>query len=148
MRAGYRYLSDDQIILADAADGAGGAAINVEGWPRHFHLDTGWHEGKSTAFRHSVDPEQHAPEKWISHGVLGGLLFPSVDAEAATARTPIRAADALARLIRQSPWVMTQLDAAPALLQLLTSAASLPAYELSLGLDTYRDHHALKAIMP
>lgn len=142
MRAGCSYLSDDQVVLTEN-DGE----ITVEGWPRHFHLDIGWHDGRSTGFRNTVDPDDIEPGRWIPRGTLGGLLFPFVDGEAPTSMTRITAADALGRLIRQSPWVMTQADAAPGLLQLLSAAASLPAYTLSVGYDTYRDYDALLSIM-
>ncbi|HET6232977.1 MAG TPA: hypothetical protein VFE05_23065, partial [Longimicrobiaceae bacterium] len=55
------------------------------------------------------------------------------------------AADALAALIRQSPWLLADRAAAPAVLALLQSAAGHPAFALRVGLDAYRDASAVIA---
>lgn len=138
--AGWDYLSDDQVVLSRAPDSD---TITAEGWPRTFHLDEGWERGVSTGIRRDLDPERLGPGRWRRSAPIEGLLFPVVKAEEPTALTPISASDALARLIRQTPWLMVDQPRGPALLGLLSALASTPAYELSLGLDTYKDPQRL-----
>jgi hypothetical protein len=53
----------------------------------------------------------------------------------------------LSELIRQSPWLMGDRIAAPALLELLREAASGCARRISLGLDTFADPARLAAVV-
>lgn len=138
--AGWDYLSDDQVVLSRAA---GTGRVAAEGWPRTFHLDEGWERGVSTGVRRDFDPTRLGPGRWRRSAPIDGILFPIVRAEQPTALTPIPASDALARLIRQTPWLMVDPARGPALLALLSAVASTPAYELSLGLDTYKDPERL-----
>ena len=48
-------------------------------------------------------------------------------------------ADALARLIRQSPWLFADPVVAGASLERLRRVAELPAHVLRLGVDVYQD---------
>lgn len=135
LQAGWRYVSDDHVLLSRAVDGG----IGVEGWPRPFHLDEGWETGAPVRRRGTTDPHARWPGRWQRTAPLAGLLFPQVDAERATERAPVASADALGRLLRQSPWLLADRAAAPALLALLQQAAAFPASSLRLGLDTYAD---------
>jgi hypothetical protein len=139
LQAGWRYVSDDQVVLYRAADGG----LGVEGWPRPFHLDEGWEGGAPLHRRGSTDPRERWPGRWMRTAPLAGLLFPRVEAHQPTARGRLPASDALARLLRQSPWLLADRGAAPRVLRLLREAASLPAYELRLGLDTYANPQRL-----
>jgi hypothetical protein len=143
LQAGWRYVSDDQVVLYRAADGE----LRVEGWPRPFHLDEGWEGGAPLHRRGTTDPRERWPGRWTRTAPLAGLLFPRVEADRPTAREPLPAADALARLLRQSPWLLADRGAAPRVLRLLQEAASLPAYELRLGLDTYADPERLVRVL-
>lgn len=143
LQAGWRYVSDDQVVLYRAADGG----VRVEGWPRPFHLDEGWEGGAPLHRRGTTDPRERWPGRWTRTAPLAGLLFPRVEADRATARERLPAADALARLLRQSPWLLADRGAAPRVLRLLQEAASLPAYELRLGLDTYADPERLVRVL-
>lgn len=138
--AGWDYLSDDQVVLSRATDSA---RIVAEGWPRTFHLDEGWERGVSTGVRRDFDPASVGPGRWRRSAQVDGILFPVVRADQPTAVTPIAGSDALARLIRQTPWLMVDPARAPELLALLAATASTPTYELSLGLDTYKDPERL-----
>lgn len=138
--AGWDYLSDDQVVLSRTADSS---RITAEGWPRTFHLDEGWERGVSTGVRRDFDPVRLGPGRWRRSAPVDGVLFPVVRAEQPTAVTPIASSDALARLIRQTPWLMVDPARGPALLALLSAVASTPTYELSLGLDTYKDPERL-----
>lgn len=134
LEGGWPFVSDDNVVLARDDGG-----IGVEGWPRHFHMDEGWDAGAPVGRRESLDPHQRWPGRWLPAAPLAGLLFPRVDPHEPTALSPIAAADALAALLRQSPWLLADRGSAPAVLSLLRDAAALPSYGLRLGLDSYRD---------
>jgi hypothetical protein len=55
----------------------------------------------------------------------------------------ITAVDAFTGLRRHSPWLLEDHGAAPRVLDLLRGAASLPCFQLRLGLDTYSDPELL-----
>jgi hypothetical protein len=139
IRQGWDYLSDDQVVLREAGDGG----IRVEGWPRTFHLDEGWESGTPLHRRRGVSPEEIGPGCWRRSAPLGGVLFPYVAADAPTSLLPLARSAALGELIRQSPWLMADREAARPLLELLRRAATKPVFRLRLGLDTYRDAAAL-----
>lgn len=154
IRAGWDYLSDDQVVLSPASDGPG---VIAEGWPRDFHLDVGWERGKPTGVRETIDPasfisnrqgeREGCPGGWRRSARVGGLLFPIVRADQPTRLRPLPAAEAFARLVRQTPWLLADPVPARSLLALLTEVAGCPAFELSLGLDTYRDGERLARII-
>lgn len=136
MRAGWRYLSDDHVVLAPP-DSSG--RITVEGWPRVFHPDAGWETGEITGRRVDLDPRRLGIDRWVRCAPLAGILFPQVQAEAATSLQPLPPAEAFTELVRQSPWFLGDPAAAPGVLALLREAALRPAFRLSLGRDTYHD---------
>ena len=131
--AGWSFLADDQVVLRRDGDGA----LVAEGWPRHAHLDEGWSESVVTGTRAALDIRARWGDRWRRRAPLGGLLFPSVAAGSPTSTAPIHAASAFAGLVRQSPWLMADGDAAPAVMELLRDACGRPAFALSLGRDSY-----------
>jgi hypothetical protein len=133
--AGWRFVSDDNVVLFRGADGA----VWVEGWPRRFHLDEGWEAGTPLHRRGEVDPHERWPGQWLRTASLAGLLFPRVAAERPTELSPLPASQALAALMRQSPWLLADRACAPEVLAFLRSACERPAYTLRRGLDSYRD---------
>ena len=141
--AGWRFVSDDNVVLF--RDGAGGLA--VEGWPRRFHLDGGWEKGRPGEARGEIDPHRRWPGQWLRTAPLAGLLFPRVEAELPTELSPVSGADALAGLMRQSPWLLGDRAQAPDILSFLRTACERPAYALRLGLDTYRDTQRLIEVL-
>ncbi|HEX6037553.1 hypothetical protein [Longimicrobium sp.] len=141
--AGWRYLSDDHVVLW--RDGDGRAA--VEGWPRPFHLDLGYESGTVVRQRGETDPRERWPGAWRRTAPLAGMLFPRVEAPAPTALHPAEAGGALSGLLRQSPWLLADRACAPRVLDLLRDAALLPAHALRLGLDTYTDPARLACIV-
>ena len=141
-RAGWGVLADDTVSLGVDATGA----VTVEGWPRTMHLDAGWGSAAPAGHRVARDPrEVLAGAPRAAPAALGGLLFPNVDAERPTRATARSGADALALLIRQSPWLFADALAAPSVLALLRAAASAPAAALSLGTDSFGDPARLDA---
>ena len=143
VRAGWPYLSDDHVVLARGDDGT----VAAEGWPRHFRVDVGWSEGVSLGSRVQVDPGVAWPGRWRRAASLAGTLFPRVEPDEPTLLTPIHPADALARAVRSMPWLFFDPPCAPRLLALLRSVAALPAYELRVGKDVYRDEERLDALL-
>jgi hypothetical protein len=134
LQGGWRFVSDDNVVLA--RDRAG---VVVEGWPRHFHMDEGWEAGAPLGRRGAIHPHRRWPGRWQESAPLAGLLFPRVEPHQPTALAPAAAAEALAGLLRQSPWLLADRTAAAAVLALLRDAAALPTYALRLGLDSYND---------
>ena len=134
LRCGWGYVSDDNVVLA-----RGGGGIVVEGWPRHFHMDEGWEAGAPVGRRGAVDPRERWPGRWIDSAPLAGLLFPRVEPGEPTELAPCPSAEALAALLRQSPWLLADRGSAPAVLALLRDAAAFPGFALRLGLDSYAD---------
>src|SRR5690606_39524838 len=114
-------------------------SVVVQGWPRAFHLDRGYHAGESTGARVAVDPESFGPGRWRRSARVAGVVFPRVEADCPTAAIPLPAADAFARLVRQSPWLLADRTVARDVLALLTAAVAGPRIHLRLGRDAYRD---------
>ena len=133
-RAGWLYLSDDQVVLAPAERG-----VTVEGWIRPFHLDAGWDRGVRTGTREAVDPAVRFPGGRRRLAPLAGILLPRVAADRPTAAAPADPGAALAELVRQSPWVLLDRGAAPRVLELLGAAVTRcrPPRHVSLGADCY-----------
>ena len=131
--AGWNYLSDDHVVLYRGEDGR----VMVEGLPRPFHLDEGWETGGIVERRGNTDPHQRWPGAWRRTAPLSGLLFPGVEAAEPTALAPLAAPEALTGLLRQSPWLLADRAAAPAVLALLRESALHPTHRLRLGMDTY-----------
>jgi len=140
--AGWGYVSDDQVVLAARPDG-----VEVEGWLRPFHLDRNGDGGEPTGERREVTPAELGLPAWRRTARLAGVILPTVAAGEPTVLTPAPAADALAGLVRQSPWLLACRDAAPAVLALLGRAVAGGAFSLRLGRDTYRDPARLAACL-
>lgn len=133
--AGWRYLADDQVVLRFADAGSG--EVEAQGWPRRAHLDEGWRDAVVTGTRATVDLRERWGHRWIARAPLGGVLLPRVAADAPTHATRIDEAAAFAALVRQSPWLMADRGAAPAVMSLLRAAASAASLAVSLGRDSY-----------
>ena len=142
VKGGWSYLSDDYVVIRQAAGG-----IEAEGWPEDFHVDEGYARGESTGTRTTLAESSLRGDARKECGMLSGLLFTRIVPGEPTAIAPVDASTALERLIRQTPWLMADPPSAPALLSLLSSASSLPAGEIQLGLDTYRDAELLAEIV-
>jgi len=133
VRAGWRFLADDQVIVRRRT----ATGFHAEGWPRSFNLDTGYFEGRPTGLRGPVTPASLRADAWRRSAPVAGLLFPRVRPDRPTALEPIRPAEALEALIRQSPWLLADRPAAAGLLSLLEDLAALPVYRLRLGSDSF-----------
>ena len=138
--AGWGYLSDDQVILEAREDG-----VYVEGWLRSFHLDANGEGSEPTGERREIQPAELGFGGWRRSAPLAGVILPAVSPREPTLLTPIAAPDALAGLVRQSPWLLACPDTAATTFAVLSRAAEGGAYTLRLGLDTYRQPARLVA---
>lgn len=141
--AGWDYVSDDQVVLSRGES----PRLQAEGWPRDFHLDAGWERGVPTGQRRVVEPSSLGDGRWRRRSLLSGVVLPQVAEERLTEIHPARAADALAALIRQAPWLMADPPVTRRCLELLRSAAGLPAFKLILGRDSFHAPGHLAAVL-
>ncbi|HEX8210002.1 MAG TPA: hypothetical protein VF584_07430 [Longimicrobium sp.] len=143
VRAGHSYLADDQVVVH--ADDAG--TLVATGLPRRFTLDDGFARGESLGLRSPVDPDElFGPGSRRAAAPLAGILFPRVEAGEPTRLERASAADALTRLLRNSPWLAAVPSSARPLLALLARIARLPARDARLGRDTLNDPARLAAL--
>jgi hypothetical protein len=135
VRAGWEYLSDDQVVLGREPDGT----LRAEGWVRRFNVDSGWgKEGAGPVGRRvQLDARTEWPGRWLEAAPLAGLLFPRVEPASPSVVTPIGPADALSRIVRAMPWLLFDRERAPMLLALLGDVATTPAFALRLGGDVF-----------
>lgn len=137
--AGWRYLSDDQVVVEVRDDG-----VQVEGWRRTFNLDAGWEAGEVLGRRvGGVPVEGFGRGSWP----VAGMLLPEVDAERPTALSHASAAEGFAALVRQSPWLLADQGVAREASRRLERVARLPVRRLALGRDSYRRPDRLTAAL-
>ena len=129
---GWRYVADDQVVITESDD-----TLTAEGWPRVAHLDRGWSAAEVTRTRVEADLTSIQRDAWTTSARLRGVWFTGVNADQPTTLAAIPPADALARLIRQSPWLLADARNASSALSLLSRVASLRCATLSLGRDSY-----------
>lgn len=137
--AGWDYLSDDQVVLSPDE--------HVEGWQSDFHLDRGWAHRIPTGERELRDPLKLGAGRWRRSASLGGLLFPAVRAEERTRLEPMERSEAFAALVRQSPWLLADPRAAPALVTLLEHITHAPRWRLVLGRDAFGSPERLMDVL-
>jgi hypothetical protein len=144
IRAGWNFLSDDQVVLSP---NAGSDRVQVEGWLRPFHPDEGWDADTPSGRRVALDALELGPGSHRRTTVASILLFPQVVPNQPTTVVPLVPAEAMELLIRQTPWLLADRVAAPPVLDLLQKAVELPAWRLRLGLDTYGRGERVAALL-
>jgi hypothetical protein len=144
IRAGWNFLADDQVVLAGDASGE---RIEVQGWPRAFHLDEGWESGRDAGRRREIDPADYGPGVRQSCAPLAGSLVLTVASSRPTVLRPSTPSDSFAMLVRQAPWFLLDRAASAPALRLLEQVATMPSYALDLGPDVYRDERLLAAVL-
>lgn len=143
LAAGWDYVSDDQGVLTETES----RQLQIEGWPRDFHLDAGWERGVPSDERRVVEASSLGSGGWRRTAPVHGVLLPYVARGRRTELQPAGPGDALVALVRQAPWLMADRSAAPRCLDLLRSTAERPAFRLALGLDTFRDPERLASLL-
>ena len=119
------------------------ADVIAEGWPRDAHLDAGWQSKNVERRRVPADLHSLRSDAWMTQTKLHGIWFPTVVADRPTRTDMIAPAEALTRIVRQSPWLLADSAVAASTLSLLTRVASLARATLSLGRDSYANGDVL-----
>lgn len=143
IRSGWNYLSDDQVVLTPAHDNA----IAAVGWQRAFHLDDGWSKGTTAGRRSEVDPAAFGPGMRRPSARVAGVVTLKLEPDQPTSLTALPSTEALALIVRQSPWFLADRVAAERGLALLSRVALMPSYSLRLGSDVYRDTERLLHVL-
>ncbi len=157
VRAGWNFVTDDNLMLSDSAKG-------IEAWAlrRYFTFDettltacnlTAFGEsiggrvpGKTEKFRFYA--RQAFPGKFVPRCLPGAIVFPTVSREPKSRIEPLKQADALARLIRQCPWATCDAAAAPLHLQALSKLArQTRSYTLFAGRDVFEDPASIPGLI-
>ena len=141
IRGGCAHLADDQVVLTQKRD-----VISVHGWPRDFHLDEGWRSGERAGRRSTIDPSDFTL-RTMRVAPLAGSIMVRVDGESPSTVSRAAPTEALAALVRQAPWFLADRTRARRGFELLSRAASLPAYSLSAGSDVYTDADRLMRVL-
>lgn len=141
--SGWQLLSDDQVVLH--ASGEGG--LMAEGWLRPLHLDEGWSTGKPTGSRTTIPPPALGLRITTGLVEIAGTLHTSVTAARPSAVSIMTAGESFIGLVRQSPWLLADRAAAPAIVERLSALARLPRRAVSLGRDTFGRPRALRTVI-
>jgi hypothetical protein len=154
IRAGWDYLADDQVVLrqvsandACTVDASESPTLEVIGWQRGFHLDSGWDVGARFGVRGEIDPIRFGPGIRRRSAPLAGMLILGIEAEAPTRLEELAQGAALALIVRQTPWFLADRAEAHRGLALLTAAARRPSFSLRLGLDVYKNAERLVDVL-
>jgi hypothetical protein len=130
--AGWCMVADDHVVLQRDERG-----VQIEGWPRNAHLDTGYGSGRIHGVRDRVDLRTVGRIAWCAFAPLAGVLVTSIAEGEPTRAGRVRGALALTALLRQGAWLMADPPAAGDAFDLLRAAVSGRSYELVLGVDGY-----------
>ncbi|MFN2400295.1 MAG: hypothetical protein ABR543_16905 [Gemmatimonadaceae bacterium] len=131
--SGWGYASDDAAYIVQD-----GESIIAHGWWEHVKLTAASAASLGLSRIGSLADSKCAPilpddmsSRRLSKLSVNGLLFPEFGARSAL--EPLRAPDALVRLVRASPWLFCQSELAAQYLACLRAVAMLPAARLILG---------------
>jgi hypothetical protein len=147
IRGGWRYLSDEAVLLRSRPDGVEALAFR-----RHFYVD-GAAAGdyadiplgeerpdRRGGLRKRVAVEEVYPAQRVAACKPRVLLFPRIVRQTRSALVPLERASALGRLISQSGLQLLDRDTmAQHLTVLRTLLQQSTAYELQAGSDLYQD---------
>jgi len=143
IRAGWDYLSDDQVVITPGAAGE----FTISAWPRRFHLDQGFSSGTPSGHRAPVDAAGLGGGQWRGTAPLAGLLLPRLEPALPTEAVRAHPAEVVGRLVRHAPWLLADAVTGRPLLDLMSAVARRGAYHLRLGLDAYgRPDRLLEAL--
>ncbi|HEX9918947.1 MAG TPA: hypothetical protein VGA87_07260, partial [Pyrinomonadaceae bacterium] len=147
--AGWRYLSDDMLVLAEERD-------SVEAWalrrvfsvsPESFaRSGLGGMEAalgapvNSDPSKRKLEPRVMFPDSFVESCQPRVLLFPTLTGEASSRVEKLSSGEAMARLIRQCPWASYDGGTAREHLHALGRLAKQSiSYSLNAGLDLLED---------
>lgn len=141
--SGWGLLSDDQVAL----QGPGSGVLRAEGWLRPLHLDEGWDGRAPVGIRNTVMPAALGLRAVSGPIEIAGTIHTSIDPGQPTTVSVTTATDAFIGLVRQSPWLLADRTAAPAIVERLSALARLPSVAVSLGRDTFGQPDALRSVV-
>jgi hypothetical protein len=148
--AGWRYLSDDMLVLS----GEAGGACEARALRRIFSVSAESLAGcqlsgleaalgapaNSDPSKRKLEPRITFPDGFVESCRPRVLLFPTLTGEAASRLTKISSGEAMARLIRQCPWASYDTGTAREHLRVLGMLAQqADAFLLDAGRDLIED---------
>jgi len=148
IRHGWRYVSDDAVLLDGAEDADGVAALGLR---KHLYIDSdasarhdGFQFGGAIADdtggnRRRVLPAEHESQR-IGRCIPRLLLFPAIASRERSVVRPLSQASAFTALLDASCEQLWDRQTMPQHLAALKAlVAQAPAFELQAGHDVYRD---------
>lgn len=137
--AGWGYLADEEVLL----HAGNGGSVWLEGWPRALPLDGVWPYGRPTASgagrARAGEPSGLARSRWRRTAPLAGIVSTELAPDLPTLLTRATPDEALASLVRATPWLLADSTSTRYELGLLRSATRAPGWRLRLGRDTHGD---------
>jgi hypothetical protein len=154
IRQGWRYLSDDAVVLRQAEEGVEALAFR-----RGFSCTPetlgrlGLDEPRLEALysapgKRVMDLEALFPEGFALSCRPGTVLFPRIANQAKSELTPMKQSDALIALMRESAGIMTDIASSREQLEVLKRLVEQSrCYRLELGSDVYDEAATVSAIL-
>jgi hypothetical protein len=135
-RAGWGYLSDDEMWLSLSAQQFGGQ-VEARGFRSFFALSQSAPEnGVRPAFKNCFEPANVFSAPRVPQVAPRFLLFTSISGDAETQLHALTQAETMTRLIRASPWATYDTSVAGSNLQLLSQLArQTKGFDLDAGHD-------------
>jgi hypothetical protein len=148
IRRGWRYVSDDAVLLGGAEDAGGVAALGLR---KHLYIDSdasARHDGfqfgadiadDSGGNRRRVLLAEHESQR-MGRCIPQLLLFPTIANRERSVMRPLSQASAFTALLDASSEQLWDRQTMPQHLAILKAlVAQAPAFELQAGRDVYRD---------
>lgn len=147
IRHGWRFVSDDNLLLRDTPAGILAWALR-----RYFTFaKSTLDECELRQFPDAIGPtvpgdrdkvrfyaRRAFPESFVQTCVPDVILFPAIGAEPQTRIEPVKPGDALARLLRQCPWAICDTATAPDHVRALASLIKQTrSYSVITGRDVF-----------
>ena len=140
--AGWRYLSDDEVLLSGCEDGD---EIEARGFRSFFAL----RDAAGSDFKNVFEPAGVFSSTRASRVVPGCLLFTAISGDKQTQLRELSQTETMTRLIRACPWATYDTAIAAANLELLSRLArQVNAFDLSAGVDLLEPGRAAELLSP
>jgi len=133
VKAGWSYLSDDELLLS-LVDGV----VEARGFRSFFAVGEA-----GAAFKHCFEPETALGSKRIEQALPQLLLFIHLNGDSRSELAKLTQAETMTRLLRACPWATYDRSVAGANLELLsTLARQARGFDLSAGHDLLNPGYA------
>jgi hypothetical protein len=153
--SGWSYLSDDAMVVSAEGEGR----ISAHALRRSFSLKPDHLERRPELAacatecvpgtnKRRLDPRQVWPEQYAPVANPKFIIACNVVDDETTRLTPISRAEALARLVGSTPWLMFDRATAPTHLEVFRSlAASCRSFKLSAGRELFRNGELVASLI-